>query len=69
MPRVRVLTVGLFKGGASREDRDAYKAARRELHELGERHRKAGIDYETEEYYAANDAVIEAEKKLPWWQR
>lgn len=53
----------LFKS-ASREDRDAYKAARAELERISERDRE-----ETDDYLAANHAVIEAEKKLPWWQR
>lgn len=57
----------MFKGlvrGASRADRKAYKAARAELERISRRDR-----CETDEFIAANRAVIKAEKKLPWWQR
>jgi len=47
----------------------AHKAARAELERVGESDRKAGRDWETDEYLDANDAVIEAEKHVPWWRR
>lgn len=55
--------MGFFKG-APREDLAAYKAARANLASVSE-----GLTEETDEFIEANHAVIEAEQKLPWWQR
>jgi hypothetical protein len=51
-------------GGASREDRDAYRDARENLAAVAR-----GKTEEDDEFAAANHAVIEAAQKLPWWQR
>ncbi len=50
--------------GASREDRDAYKAARENLERVSKRDRE-----ETDAYFDAHDALVAAMAKLPWWQR
>lgn len=47
----------------TRRARAAYRAARRGL-DL-----PCGHDYECDEYYTAQDRVIRAEKRLPWWKR
>lgn len=49
---------------ANRENLDAYKAAKAELERVSKRDRE-----ETDEFLAANHAVIEAEKNVPWWRR
>jgi len=56
--------MGLFGKGASAEDKAAYRAARENLDRVCAQTRE-----ETEEYYDANDALVEAMEKLPWWQR
>lgn len=55
--------------GATREDRAAYLAARAELDRVCAEDKAAGIHEETEEYHAANDALVTAMERLPWWQR
>jgi hypothetical protein len=55
--------MGIFSG-ASKNDRQVYKEARAGLERISKRDRE-----ETDDFIAANSAVIEAEKKLPWWQR
>lgn len=47
----------------------AHKAARERLERVSEADRKAGRDWETDDYLEANAAVIEAEKHVPWWRR
>lgn len=46
-----------------------YKAARNDLHELGRKENAAGVRDETDEYHAANNRVIDAEKNIPWVRR
>ena len=41
-----------------------YKKAKAELERVSRRDRE-----ETEDYYRANKAVIDAEKNVPWWAR
>ncbi|MCD9196051.1 hypothetical protein [Streptomyces albireticuli] len=48
----------------SREARAEYRAAKEELHRVSCRDQE-----ETDDFLAANGAVIEAEKKLPRWRR
>lgn len=45
------------------------KNARANLAEVTAADEAAGRHYETDEYTAANQAVIEAEKHVPWWRR
>ncbi|MGC5018996.1 hypothetical protein [Micromonospora sp. DT47] len=47
----------------TRKARAAYRAARRGLN------LDCGHDYECAEYVFAQDRVIRAEKRLPWWKR
>lgn len=54
----------LFGRGASAEDKAAYRSARQELDRVCAESRE-----ETDAYYDANDALVEAMEKLPWWQR
>ena len=45
------------------------KDARKHLEQVTEADKAAGRHYETDEYTAANQAVIDAEKQAPWWRR
>jgi hypothetical protein len=54
----------LFRNSTSKQDLDAYKAARANLEHVSKRDRE-----ETDAYLEANQAVIEAEKNIPWWRR
>ena len=47
-----------------RKARAALRAAREELARISDRDR-----CESDDFLDANDAVIEAEKPLPWWKR
>lgn len=50
---------------ADRTARAELRAARRELERLARRYEAA----EDAAFLAANDRVIAAEKRLPWWKR
>lgn len=52
-----------------RKGRAELKQARTELARVSERDRRRGIRDETPQYLKANRAVVDAEKKLPWWAR
>ncbi|OJF15517.1 hypothetical protein [Couchioplanes caeruleus] len=48
----------------TRRDRETLIQARQHLAEVSDRDR-----YESDDYLDANDAVIDAEQPLKWWQR
>jgi hypothetical protein len=50
----------------SKENLRLYRAAKKELHELQERERAAGITHETPEYLRLNRRVNELAKNVPW---
>jgi hypothetical protein len=43
--------------------------AKEHLEKVTKADKQAGRHYETPEYLAANKAVVEAEKHVPWWRR
>lgn len=45
------------------------KDAKQKLAEVADADQKAGRNWETDAYLKANNAVIEAEKHVPWWRR
>lgn len=45
------------------------KEAQARLAEVTAADESAGRHYETDEYTAANQAVIDAEKSVAWWRR
>ena len=45
------------------------RQGRAELARVSERDRRRGVHDETPQYRSANRAVLNAEKKLPWWAR
>jgi hypothetical protein len=49
--------------------RATYRKAKDALHEQSEQDRKAGRHDESDEFTAANDAVIAAEQNIPAWRR
>lgn len=46
-----------------------HKAAKQKLADVTDADQAAGRNWETDEYLAANQAVIDAEKHVPWWRR
>jgi hypothetical protein len=54
---------------SSKAARRELREARRALEELAGMERKAGIEDETNAYWAANERVIEAEKRVSWLYR
>ena len=52
-----------------RQGRAELKQARAELARVSERDKRRGVHDETPQYRSANRAVLNAEKKLPWWAR
>jgi hypothetical protein len=53
----------------TKADRQKLKDARNRLHANSEREEAAGIREETDEFNRLNNAVIEAEKNVPWLGR
>ena len=60
--------MGLFSKPDS-EAMAAYRKARRDLDDNDREEQRRGIRHETDEFLRLNEAVIEAEKKVPWWRR
>ncbi len=54
---------------SSKDARRELKDAREELERVARADRKAGHKEETDAYLAANQRVIDAEQRVPWWQR
>jgi hypothetical protein len=52
-----------------RQGRAELKKARADLARVSDRDKRHGIRDETPQYLRANRAVLDAEKKLPWWAR
>jgi len=48
---------------------ESYKAAKKDLHNNQRAEKKAGIREETDTYVALNEAVLKAEKNVPWYRR
>jgi len=50
-----------------RQGRAELRQARDELRRVSDRDKRRGVHDETPQYLEANRAVLNAEKKLPWW--
>jgi len=60
--------MGLFSRNTSPETA-TYKAAKHALHANQRAEKKAGVTEETDTYVALNNAVLDAEKNVPWCRR
>lgn len=56
-------------GRKSSPETTTYKAAKQALHDNQRAEKKAGVTEETDTYVALNDAVLDAEKNVPWYRR
>jgi hypothetical protein len=60
--------MGLFSRNTSPATA-TYKAAKQKLHDNQRAEKKAGVTEETDTYVALNNAVLDAEKNVPWYRR
>jgi hypothetical protein len=56
-------------GRKSSPETAIYRTAKKALHDNQRAEKKAGVTEETDTYVALNDAVLDAEKDVPWYRR